>query len=82
MADNKSSELTVKINVDVSEAITGLKSLQREAKEATRALQELKSAFTNDSSSQVINVNIPKIDSGQVNAKALIHGLNKINEHF
>lgn len=41
MADNKSRELIVKVNVDVSEALTGLKALQREAKEAVRALREL-----------------------------------------
>ena len=34
-------ELTVKVGVDVSEAITGLKAIQREAKEATKALREL-----------------------------------------
>lgn len=34
-------ELTVKVNVDVSEALTGLKSLTREAREATKALREL-----------------------------------------
>lgn len=33
--------LTVKLNVDVSEAITGLKAVQREAKEATKALREV-----------------------------------------
>ena len=33
--------LSVKVDVDVSEAITGLKALQREAKEATKALKEL-----------------------------------------
>jgi len=35
------NELTVRVNVDVSEAITGLKALQREAKKATQALAEL-----------------------------------------
>lgn len=33
--------LTVKVNVDVSEAISGLKALQREAKQATKELREL-----------------------------------------
>jgi hypothetical protein len=41
MADNKSREL----NVDVSEAITGLKALQREAKRATADLRELEAAI-------------------------------------
>lgn len=50
MADiNKSRELgeeqakgvTVKVDVDVSEALTGLKALERQAKSATQALREL-----------------------------------------
>jgi hypothetical protein len=55
MADNQSreeirrnnhGELTIQVraDVDVSEALTGLKALQREAKEATRALRELEDA--------------------------------------
>ncbi|MCY9052461.1 hypothetical protein MOE90_01985 [Bacillus spizizenii] len=43
MADKRvSDEISVKVNVDVSEAITGLKALQREAKAATKALAELR----------------------------------------
>ncbi|WP_162878617.1 hypothetical protein [Peribacillus butanolivorans] len=38
MADNSRANLNV--NVDVSEALTGLKALQREAKKATQALAE------------------------------------------
>ncbi|MGM7680964.1 hypothetical protein ACSVDA_02300 [Cytobacillus sp. Hm23] len=34
-------ELSVKLNVDVSEAITGLKAIQREARKVTQALREL-----------------------------------------
>ena len=41
------SGLTVKVNVDVAEAITGLKALQREAKKATAALRELEAAQQN-----------------------------------
>ncbi len=42
MADeNKSRELTMKLDVDCSEALTGLKAIQREAKKATQALKEL-----------------------------------------
>lgn len=36
-----SEGLTVKLNVDVSDALTGLKAVQREAKMATRAVAEL-----------------------------------------
>ena len=41
MTADKARGLSVKVDVDVSEAITGLKALQREAKEATKALKEL-----------------------------------------
>lgn len=44
-ADEKSREvgnLTVKVDVDVSEALTGLKALSREARKATQALAELR----------------------------------------
>ncbi|NYV67578.1 hypothetical protein HYI36_20070 [Bacillus sp. Gen3] len=46
MADNKSRELSIKVNVDISEALTGLKALQREAKKATQALRELEGVAT------------------------------------
>ncbi len=35
-------DVSVKVSVEVSEAITGLKALQREAKAATQALAELR----------------------------------------
>jgi phage-related minor tail protein len=44
MADNKSRELTIKIDVDITDALTGLKAIQREAKRATQALRELEQA--------------------------------------
>ncbi|WP_106408550.1 hypothetical protein [Alteribacter populi] len=37
-------ELTVSISADVSEALTGLKAIQREARKATRAIRELEAA--------------------------------------
>src|SRR5690606_12225125 len=42
MADEISRK--VKIDVDVSEALTGLKAVTREAREATKALRELEEA--------------------------------------
>jgi hypothetical protein len=36
--------LSIKVDVDVSEALTGLKAVQREAKEAAKVLRELESA--------------------------------------
>lgn len=41
----KVGELSVQVNVDVSEALTGLKALQREAKRATADLRELEAAI-------------------------------------
>ncbi|WP_434750243.1 hypothetical protein [Paenibacillus amylolyticus] len=38
------NEISARINVDVSEALTGLKAIQREAKKATQALRELEEA--------------------------------------
>lgn len=35
------AEMSVKVNVDVSEAIRGLKAIQREAKKASQFLREL-----------------------------------------
>ncbi|MDI3412537.1 hypothetical protein QKW52_29150 [Bacillus sonorensis] len=45
MAESKREsigEINVKVNVEVAEAITGLKAIQREAKAATKALAELR----------------------------------------
>jgi phage-related minor tail protein len=51
MADKLSreviKELSIKVNVDVSEALTGLKAIQREAKKATQALRELEAVISN-----------------------------------
>lgn len=46
MADNKSrevGELTIKVNVDTTDAIKALKAVQREARAAVKALRELES---------------------------------------
>lgn len=43
-AGNKPSDITVKVDVDISEALTGLKALQREAKKAAKELRELESS--------------------------------------
>jgi len=46
MADEKSSGLSVKVNVDVSEALRGLKALQREARKAAAELAEMSAAYS------------------------------------
>lgn len=45
----KAGELTVKIDVDVSEALTGLKAIQREARDAVKALRELEAELATKS---------------------------------
>jgi len=45
MTDKMSRGLSVKVDVDVSEALTGLKALQREAKKTTQALREVESEY-------------------------------------
>jgi hypothetical protein len=41
MADNKSRELTIKVNAEITDALTGLKAITREARKAKQALAEL-----------------------------------------
>lgn len=46
MAENERKsigDLTIKVDVDISEALTGLKAVQREAKKAAQALRGLES---------------------------------------
>lgn len=45
MADNKRGDLAISITADVDEAVTGLKRLQRELRETTKAVRELESAY-------------------------------------
>lgn len=40
--------LTVKLDIDASDAITGLKALSREAKKATQAIRELETYYERD----------------------------------
>lgn len=45
MADNKSREINVSVDVDVESAIKGLKAIQREAKVAVKLLRELEQSL-------------------------------------
>jgi hypothetical protein len=54
------SELTVKLDVDASDAIRALKALQREARKATQALRELEAEVAKAKTTN-ITVNIPNI---------------------
>lgn len=64
----KAGELTVKIDVDVSEALVGLKAIQREARDAVKALRELEAAKNGEAnpiikSQTYVDVNEIKIDT-------------------
>lgn len=54
MADKQIASITLK--VDVSEALTGLKALTREARKATTALAELREAMKEEGSSCHISI--------------------------
>lgn len=57
MTESKGSRgLTIEVDVDVSEALTGLKALQREAKKATQALRELEEAQNDFNKRQSIDI--------------------------
>ena len=60
MADQKSRELSIKVDVDVSEALTGLKAVQREAKKAVQSLREVESESSNGIASMT---NMPEVDA-------------------
>lgn len=75
----------VKIDVDVSDALTGLKAVQREAKKATQALREVEAA-TYESRKQAAQdaINVQGADGnwdydaymhGMYNGMALIHAI-------
>jgi hypothetical protein len=60
MADKQSASIV--INVDVSEALTGLKALTREARNATAALAELRDAVKEPENPTGVNDLWQKID--------------------
>jgi len=45
LPDGKPSDIAITISADVDEAVTGLKRLQRELRETTKAVRELESAY-------------------------------------
>ncbi|MEK3975524.1 BC1881 family protein [Psychrobacillus sp. FSL K6-1267] len=56
MADNNSRGLSIELDVDVSNAIKGLKAVQREAKEATKALKEFEVTVTKNDGELIASV--------------------------
>lgn len=61
MAENKREDLTVKITADVDEAVAGLKRLQRELRETTKAVRELESAY--EDAEEASKTSIMQIDA-------------------
>jgi hypothetical protein len=54
----KAGELTVKLDVDASDAIRALKALQREARKATQALRELEVEAEKQAKDQTVNITV------------------------
>jgi hypothetical protein len=69
------SGLNIKVNVDCSEALKGLKAITREAKKATAALKELEVAQKNQSKNITINISP---NTATISAKELEEQLNKL----
>ncbi|MFN2748105.1 hypothetical protein ACINLE_07170 [Bacillus sp. z60-18] len=71
--DNAADKIRIKLDVDVSDAITGLKAIQREARAATKALAELRDAaekmFERDLPS-VEDVYYGRVDKDAITKKA------------
>ena len=97
LGDKPIGDNNVKINVDVSEAITGLKAVQREAKEATKALRGLEGAESktpevvrpamvfDKGPGKVVEVSAPIYDLTKVPTKQLHEELAKregVTEHI
>lgn len=55
--------LSIEVDIDVSEALKGLKAVQREAKEATRTLRELQEVQNNGFAAQY---KLPVIELGEM----------------
>lgn len=55
------SELGMKVNIDVSETITGLKAVQREAKEAVKAIRELEEASKEKDSKLTVSHEVARL---------------------
>jgi hypothetical protein len=75
-------ELTVKLDVDVADAIRALKALQREARKATQALRELE---TEVAKAKTTNIPVIKIDDrydAEKIAKELAEKMREMERRF
>ncbi|MEH6941660.1 hypothetical protein [Bacillus sp. JJ722] len=61
-------KISVRIDVDVSEALTGLKALQREAKKASKELRELErsSQALRELETMGVRIDGPKLGAGEL----------------
>jgi hypothetical protein len=83
MADNNSKSrevgsLRIKVNVEVGEALTGLKALQREAKRATQALRELEESQKETFAKRLADANemlAIQGNDGNWNVDGYMHGM-------
>ncbi|WP_236809900.1 hypothetical protein [Bacillus glycinifermentans] len=76
-----SDTISLKLDVDVSEAITGLKAIQREAKAATKALAELREEQQERSEIEYVVVVVDTLEQAQILESAL-RSLNSDRTRF
>lgn len=69
--------LTVKVNIDVSEALTGLKAVQREAREAAKALRELEEAQMKATKGVIIELDGEAVAKSITDDITRSYGLNR-----
>lgn len=78
MAESKRESIgKIKIDLDVSDAITGLKAVQREAKAATKALAELREEQVEISVEEAVRTLEKALENSNVDVSNLKEGLRK-----
>lgn len=71
----KGKDLTVKVNVDVSDALRGLKAVQREAKKAAQAMKELENVKR---SASIFNISVNSTENPEKIAEAIKEEMKKM----
>ncbi|NEU29935.1 hypothetical protein GN156_03980 [bacterium LRH843] len=72
-------DLTVKVNIDVSDALKGLKAVQREAKKTVRVLREVEESRNFN---PVINITVNSNDDPKKIAENVKAQINKTSEDW
>ena len=72
-------DLTVKVNIDVSDALKGLKAVQREAKKTAKVLREIEGM---KNLNPTINITMNATDDPKKFAKALKAEIDKLGKEW